>query len=91
MCTTLDAMQKAPRRWLLWRSTPEGRKIPLYANGELRRGTLDRPEDIAQLVSYQEAVAALKSEPCRWSGMGFALGPDDNGGYWQGIDFNILS
>jgi len=82
----LEAMQAA-RRWLLYRPNAEGRKIPYYVNGKPRSGILDSPEDVSQLATYPEAIAALErtGQGC---GLGFALGPDGNGGYWQGIDLD---
>ena len=84
--TTREAMKKA-RRWLLWRPNSEGRKIPDYVNGKPRSGTLDTPEEIAQLVTYPEAVAALKVAGQGYD-LGFALGPDGTGNFWHAIDFD---
>lgn len=78
---TLEAMKLA-RRWLL--SDPE--KVPYYVNGQRRHGTLDGPDDVAQLASYHEASAVLAARP-GWL-FGFALGPDGAGGNWQGIDLD---
>lgn len=64
-----DPLLKA-QRWLLWRAEG-GRKVPYYADGTIRRGTLDTPEDIARLATFDEAVNAyLVGE---WDGLGFAL------------------
>ena len=81
------------RRWLLWQSVPQEnskpKKIPYYASGEKRNGTLDSAEDFAQLVSFDEARSVLSQG--KYTGLGFALGLDENGGYWQGIDFDDVS
>lgn len=71
------------RRWLL--ASPE--KVPFYLSGRKRHGTLDGPDDLAQLASYDEAKAALAARGEGWT-LGFALGPDGSGGHWQGIDFD---
>lgn len=92
---TLPAYMTHPdcRRWLLWESVPQEnskpKKIPYYANGKKRNGTLDSAEDLAQLVSFDEAKVALSKG--KYTGLGFALGLDENGGYWQGIDFDGVS
>ena len=72
--SALTAM-KAARRWMLHHE-----KRPFYASGKPRSGTLDSPQDLAQLVSFTEAQAALAANP-KFSGLGFALGHG-----WQGID-----
>lgn len=78
---TLTKM-KATRRWLVHRA-----KVPHYANGSTRSAT-DTPEDQAQLVSYDEACDARAAGG--YDGIGFALGPDGNGGHWQGIDLDDI-
>lgn len=89
----LPQSMKDARRWLLWRSEvdldPDAkpRKVPYYANGERRRGALDGPEDVARLATFDEAVAALTSN---YTGLGFALGQDETGRHWQGIDLDHL-
>src|SRR5471032_1995795 len=76
------------KRWLLWSfkanpdSTKKPRKVPYYASGDTRQGTLDSPADLAQLVSFDDAMVALSSR--RYTGLGFALGPDGSGAHWQG-------
>ena len=57
--------------WLLHKN-----KKPYYANGKPRSGTLDSPEDLAKLVTYPEAVAALAKG--KFSGLGFAIHPGYN-------------
>jgi hypothetical protein len=73
---------KAAKRWLL--ANPD--KVPFYINGRLRNGALDGPEDTANLAAYDDARAALAQLP-GWF-LGFALGPDGSGWYWQGIDLD---
>ena len=86
------AMVEAPR-WILWKSIPQigkkPRKVPFYVDGGPRSGSLDTPEDLARLVTFDVAEQALESGP--YTGLGFALGPDGNGGNWQGVDFDDLS
>ena len=80
------------RRWLLWRSIPrEGgklSKVPFYGNGAPRKGQLDSRVDLEQLLSYQEAKSVF--DKGGYDGLGFALGPDGNGGYWQGVDLDDI-
>lgn len=88
--STLACMKQA-RRWLLWRreENPSGgkpRKVPYYADGSHRQGELDSPEDLSRLVGYEEAKEALGKGG--YAGLGFALGPDGSGNYWQGIDYD---
>ena len=83
-------MQNAPR-WLLWRSMPGGRKprkVPFYCNGTPRNGTLDSPEDRAQLATLPVALHVYNQGG--YTGLGFALGPDGMGGHWQGVDLDNL-
>lgn len=72
---------RAARRWLVW----DHKKAPYYVNGGARGegGTLDSPEDVARLASYDEAVDALRRLPEVYAGIGFALGHG-----WQGIDLD---
>ncbi len=49
---------------------------------------LDSPEDQARLVAYTEAEEARIRGG--FAGLGFALGPDGSGGYWQGIDLDDI-
>ncbi len=88
-------MLEAPR-WLVWKrgcSKTDGSwaKLPYYVSGRPRGegGELDSPEDLAQLASFDEAWAALQKG--RYDGLGFALGADANGGYWQGIDLDHIA
>ena len=81
--SVLDHMLRS-RRWLVWKHD----KQPFYADGTPRRGMLDSPEDQARLVSYAEAKEARIRGG--FAGLGFALGPDGSGGYWQGIDLDDI-
>jgi len=82
------------RRWLLWRSEKDksnsnkSRKVPYYADGTFRRGTLDTPDDLERLVTYDKAVEILGEG--NFTGLGFALGKDGEG-YWQGIDLDNIT
>lgn len=76
-----DAMRNA-RRWLLWTRD----KVPHYANGRRRHGTLDAGEDVAQLATLDEVLDVLDA---RFAGVGFALGFDAaHGLHWQGLDLD---
>lgn len=87
--SALPEDMKAARRWLVWRTGgKKPRKVPYYVSGKPRKGTLDSPEDIAQLGTLDDALAALQTG--RYTGLGFALGADGNGGYWQGVDLDHL-
>lgn len=63
-------------RWLLWEAISRGKpgkfdKVPWYAVGGRRKGTQGSPEDLAQLVTGDQALAALLANP-RFAGIGFA-------------------
>jgi hypothetical protein len=73
----------AAKRWLVRRG-----KTPFYVSGEPRSGRLDSPEDIGRLGSFEAALEALAAGG--FDGLGFALGPDGQGGCWQGIDLDKL-
>jgi hypothetical protein len=77
------AKMKAARRWLVAGAD----KVPHYVTGQRRSGPLDGPDDLTQLASYAEAKAALARCGAGWL-LGFALGPDEAGGCWQGVDFD---
>lgn len=83
--TTLSFMQAA-RRWLVW----EPNKQPFYLDGTPRRGQLDTPNDLARLGTYADACNVVAGSGGRFVGVGFALGQDENGGYWQGIDLDDI-
>ncbi|MCK7578403.1 MAG: hypothetical protein MZV65_23450 [Chromatiales bacterium] len=82
-------MRRAPR-WLVWKSIANGekkpRKVPFYCNGTPRQGALDTPEDRARLATLDEALGAL--ETGAYTGLESALGPDEVGDHWQGIDLD---
>lgn len=76
----------AAKRWLVWTTD----KQPFYVNGTPRRGALDTEEDRNSLSTYQEALSAVAGSGGRFVGVGFALGPDGTGGYWQGVDLDAV-
>ena len=78
-------MQRA-RRWLIW-TAANGSKKPLYASGRPRYGALDSPDELSRLADFDTAVEAAVRHK---SGLGFALGADGTGNYWQGIDFDHI-
>ena len=88
----VPAPMRDAHRWLVWRREPNAtpgkkpRKVPYYPNGQHRSGELDTPEDIANLGTFDEALSILATG--RYSGLGFALGPDGTSQYWQGIDLD---
>jgi len=87
---SLPKQMREAKRWLLWKSIASDkpgkkpRKVPFYANGLPRNG--DISDDAAQLVTLKTALKALRSG--KYTGLGFALGRDENGMYWQGIDLD---
>jgi hypothetical protein len=85
---TMPSQMRAAKRWLVYKMVqrPGGKpdKVPYYTNGKPRNGTLDSPEDVRQLATYQEAANIVENNDV-YSGLGFALGQDGEG-YWQGID-----
>lgn len=89
----LPERMRSAKRWLVYKAIATGdskpRKVPFYVSGEPRSGALDSPEDMAKLATFEDALAALGSG--RYSGIGFALGPDGTGNHWQGIDYDKLS
>ena len=66
-------MREAPR-WLVYKN-----KIPCDCNGSYIDGT-----NPANHMSFAKAVAVRNDG--NFDGIGFALGPDGTGNYWQGID-----
>ena len=79
---------RAARQWLTYRLEPnldptkKPRKVPYYIGGGKREGVLDSPEDLARLVTFDEAKAAQdRASPGVYAGLAVAL---SNG--WQGID-----
>ena len=85
-CDTRQIMLLA-KRWLVW----DINKVPYYPDGTPRRGKLDTPEDLQRLGFYHEALDAHNRNTRKFKGIGFALGPDGNGGFWQGVDFDKIS
>ena len=76
------------KQFLLWRyeDNPGGgkpRKVPYYANGRRRNGTQGEPADLAQLVTFSEALECL--EAGGYSGLGIAMVP---GGGLVGVDLD---
>ena len=92
---TVPLCMRKARRWLVWKREPNAdptkkpRKVSYYANGQRRHGTLDGPDDRAQLADYPAALTAL--EAGSYAGLGFALGPDESGQCWQGIDLDDMA
>ena len=92
--SALPAQMLAARRWVVWKSVPQSdkkpRKIPYYVSGEERgKGIqLDSSEDQAQFATFDDALLAMRTG--RYTGLGFALGPDGTGSCWQGIDLDDM-
>lgn len=65
------------KQWLMWKYEPaarpgdKDRKVPYYANNTRRRGEQGGQEDRARLVTFDEAIAALRSGV--FTGVGIAL------------------
>ena len=89
--TELPPEMLAAKRWLLWRSEVNGskkpRKVPYYTNGE-HRGATDTQADGAQLDYLDTALSVFSSG--HFTGIGFALGSDGQGNFFQGIDFDNI-
>ncbi|TAN84038.1 MAG: hypothetical protein EPN14_02505 [Gallionella sp.] len=91
----LPSAMKLAKRWLVWKSIPnpdptkKPRKVPYYITGIPRNGALDTPEDVVQLGTFDEAMRAMDTG--RYAGLGFALGADEIGNCWQGIDLDGMS
>lgn len=77
-----EAMKLAVR-WLVHR-----KKQPFYIDGTPRRGTLDSDVDRSRMATFKDAVQIAHS--CNYCGLGFALGPDGTGNYWQGVDLDKI-
>lgn len=95
---TLSALPREMRdakRWVLYKieqrsnSSEKLNKVPYCTDGGKRSGDTDSPEDIARMATFDDALAVMQRGG--YSGLGFALGPDGNGGVWQGIDLDHLS
>lgn len=95
IAANIPTAMKAARRWLAWKSIPNAdpakkpRKVPYYLNGAPRSGAMDTPEDVARFGSFDDALRALDARG--FTGLGFALGADDAGNCWQGIDLDGMS
>jgi hypothetical protein len=69
--SALATVIKSIPNWCVWRMLPgekKPRKVPFYVNGKPRGGTQGSPEDRAQLVTYEQALAVEG-----YSGLGFAV------------------
>lgn len=78
------ACMQGAKRWIVW--APD--KQPFYIDGSPRRGTLDTPDDIERLATFDDACRAVQASNGRFAGVGFVLGPDGTGGHWQGVDLD---
>lgn len=88
------AQMKAAKRWLIYQAVPRpgtGKvdKRPRYASGTLR-GKTDTPDDRGNLATLEEARKAVTARGEGW-GLGFALGEDEHGQFWQGIDLDDVN
>lgn len=89
-----DEMLNA-KRWILWKREKNPKpdkkdlKVPYYANGSKRYGELDSKQDLERLANFEQAFNSLQSN--KYTGLGFALGQDETGNYWQGIDLDEIS
>lgn len=90
---TLPVVMRSVQRWLVWRLEPNAdqekkpRKVPYYTNGS-RRGATDTEADLAMLATFEDALRVFQNG--RFTGLGFALGPDGSGNCWQGIDLDDM-
>lgn len=69
---------KLQKLWLLWREEPdEGKekpkKVAHCANGRKRYGKQGKPEDVANLVTFDAALAAYNAAQDYYAGLGIAL------------------
>lgn len=86
----VDPKMRVAKRWVLWKLVFKSQatkplKIPYYINGG-PRGRTDDEADLARLGTFEDAVTRYQAGG--FQGLGFALGPDETGGYWQGIDLD---
>ena len=91
LTTNLPAAMREARRWLLWRHegiNGKARKVPYYRDGSRRQGALDTEADWDRLCTFEQMLEALDTG--RYTGPGFALGPDGTGRTWQGIDLDHI-
>jgi putative DNA primase/helicase len=83
---TLPEQMLGKRLWLLWKSESvmngvKPRKIPYYVDGDARgtdkasrgRFSLDTPQDVAKLATFEAAAAAFDAAGGRYNGLGFAV------------------
>lgn len=75
--------------WLHWRYEEGTRKVPYYASGPRRNGTMDTPDDRARMVTFEEALRAAEARGPD-VGIGLALGvvPGRTELPISGIDFD---
>lgn len=80
-----SAEMRAAYRWLLWQGAQgvrgKTRAVPHYVTGRPRSPATDTRDDVCQLGTLSEA----ETHGGDYAGIGFALGPDGLGGYWQGL------
>ena len=78
--------------WLNWKQEADAggekpKKIPYYADGKKRNGTLDSPSDRNRLVTFDEAMSVYQADREYYMGPGVALGPvPDTSIILSGID-----
>jgi len=81
---------KNSKRWLVYKleakAGGKSGKIPYYTDGNRRQGILDSAEDNARLGTFKEAIVACTKG--QFDGLGFALGRDSDGQFWQGVDLD---
>lgn len=87
----LPLAMRMARRWIVWKSIPvpgkKERKIPCYVDGTQRFGAMDTEQDMARLSTFDQAMSVI-TQSTGYAGVGFALGPDGTGKFWQGIDLD---
>jgi len=67
-----EELLKEPR-WMVWR-LEDGRKVPYYPTTHRRRsGTMEVPEDYAQMTPHAIAMEALEDHSPAYSGLGLAI------------------
>lgn len=71
----IPAVLRAKKNWLVWRlvqkpDEPKPRKIPFYTSGAPRGQVQGSDDDIANLATFEQAVAAASAG--RYTGIGFA-------------------
>ena len=72
----IPAELRARKQWLVWRleqfpDEPKPRKVPYYTNGAKRHGDQGTPGDLAQLATFEQAVAAVAAGG--YTGLGMAI------------------